>query len=92
MGTTRKFTVRTMAVAALIGAFGAFGATGTAMASADTVVDLDPKNNAGAYCTVIDDDGSVETLYSNLECTVAQSDIESEQRAEDRREARRTSK
>ena len=89
MGTTRKFTVRTMAVAALIGAF---GATGTAMASADTVVDLDPKNNAGAYCTVIDDDGSVETLYSNLECTVAQSDIESEQRAEDRREARRTSK
>ena len=78
MGTTRKFTVRTMAVAALIGAF---GATGTAIASADTLVDVFPDSNAGAHCIVVDDnDDVVDTFYSSIDCYVAQSDINKDDR------------
>lgn len=81
-----KLTLRTAVVAGVIGAFGLAGA---AVASADTVVELDPNSNAGAQCLVIEDDGSEELLYSSVFCSEAQAEIDEQQRIDDRREERR---
>lgn len=82
----RNLAIRITVVA---GAIGAFGLTGAAVASADTLVELDPNINAGAQCLVIEDDGSEELLYSSFFCSEAQAEIDEQQRIDDRREDRR---
>lgn len=82
----RKLAIRTTAVAVLIGAL---GATGAAVATADTLVELDPNTNEGAHCLVVEDNGDEQLLYSSFRCDEAQSDIDAEERREERREERK---
>lgn len=57
MRNSTKFGLTTLAAAVL---FGTAGALGTSVASADTIEDLNPQSNAGAYCVVLDDRGDAD--------------------------------
>lgn len=86
MNILRKPAARTVAIAAMIGAFGVSGAS---LASADTGIDLHPGYEPPGYCTVIDNDGNVETFPGLHECNAERSRITAEERREERREDRR---
>lgn len=81
-----KIVLRGAAVAAIIGTF---GVTGAAIATADTLVELDPATDAGAHCLVIGDDGSEQSLYSSFRCEEARADIDEQNRRQERRDDRR---
>lgn len=86
MKNSTKFALTTLAATAL---FGTAGAVGTSAASADTIENLTPRANQGAHCVVLDDSGDEEEfLYSPYECSQAQSDIDREDRREERKEER----
>lgn len=87
MRNSTKFGLTTLAAAAL---FGTAGALGTSVASADTIETLNPQTNGGAYCVVLDDRGDEqEFLYDQFDCSSAQSDIDAQERRDERREERK---
>lgn len=85
MKNSTRFALTTLAAAA---AFGTAGAVGTAASSADTLSDLDPRSDHGAYCVVVDDHGDELYLYSSIDCSAAQSRIDADERREERKEER----
>ncbi|OZD62872.1 hypothetical protein [Rhodococcus sp. 14-2470-1a] len=82
----KKLAIRTATVAALIGGLGAAGA---AVATADTVTELVPAMNGGAYCLVVQDVGAEQLLYSGFRCDEVQADIDEKARQDERREERK---
>lgn len=81
----RKRVIRITAAAAFVGAF---GATGAAVATADTLVELDPSTNTGAHCLIVEEDGNEHYLYSSFRCDEARSDIDAQERRDERSEER----
>jgi hypothetical protein len=86
MRNSTKFAFTTLAATVL---FGTAGAVGTSAATADTLEHLNPQNNFGAHCVVVDDDDNELLLFTPNECLSAEQDIAAEERREERKEDRK---